>query len=195
MSIWQKPVDAITFNDVKAFCTSTPRPREGPRLDFKVAIPKHLANLLSAYANTLGGMLVLGVETDKGNEPKWPPPGLADKPGISEQITQICNQAVAPPLSVSISPNLPNAQNPGTVVVVVRIDESPEAPHTVDAGRKIYERVGNVNDPQPAHIDRIAHLITRRATIEASRERQIKEAIERANRHLHNVRQMPVRWV
>src|SRR5207302_11467814 len=97
VSIWHKPIDQITFDDVKVFCTETPQ-REGIRLDYKAEIPKHLDKLLCAFANTLGGMIILGVEGNNANEPVWPPKGMSDTKGISERITQIGAEAVYPPV-------------------------------------------------------------------------------------------------
>src|SRR5215213_5915166 len=112
MSLWHKPLEELDFADVEAFCQQIPPPREGHRLDFKVSMPTHLERLLSAFANTLGGIVILGVEGDARNEPIWPPRGLPDSPGISEQIQQKANQAIYPALEVEISRNLQNPRNP-----------------------------------------------------------------------------------
>jgi hypothetical protein len=194
MSLWHKPVDQVSFADVEAFCRQAPAPREGLRLDFKEAIPGHLERTLSAFGNTLGGMILLGVRGNAANEPEWPPPGMPDSPGISERLVQIARDAVYPSLRIEYSPNLPNPHAPGTVIVVVRVHESPEAPHAVDQGRRIYERTDNVNDPiRQAHVDRIAQLLRRRERLEEQREGLVKAAILRGGRHLW-AQGNPVRW-
>ena len=38
------------------------RPQEGPRLDFKEDVPGRLGDLVTAYANTFGGLIFLGVK-------------------------------------------------------------------------------------------------------------------------------------
>jgi hypothetical protein len=184
MSIWTKSIDQITFEDVERFCTTTPKPREGPRLDFKSNTPSKFENILSAFANTLGGIVILGVAGDKRNEPVWPPAGVPDRPGISEQITQIGRDAIYPPLFPEISSNLPNPHAPGTGVVVIRVHESPDAPHAVDGGRAIYERTEDVGTRiKPSHIDRIKHLLDRRERVVEQRRALIDAAIQRAKRH------------
>lgn len=170
MSLWIKSLDTVTYSDVEAFCVATPRPREGLRLDFKQAIPTELARLIAAFANTSGGMIILGVKGDPKNEPEWPAAGLTLKPGLLEQITQAAQQAIFPPVQLETSPFIVDPIRPGHGVVVVRIHESPEAPHATDGGRKIYERTGDVNQPISfAHVDRIERLLRRRGNTEARR--------------------------
>src|SRR5437667_12250733 len=84
MSLWLKSVSEITFDDVDAFCRlGIP---EDTRLDYKVDIaepapakgahPAGLEKLIAAFANTLGGDIILGVDADKReNKPIWPPQG------------------------------------------------------------------------------------------------------------------------
>jgi hypothetical protein len=65
------------------------------------------------------------------------------------------------------------------------VDESKDAPHAVDKGRKVYvyERSGNTTDPiESAHVDRIQHLLRRRDRIEERREEIRSLSIGRTNR-------------
>jgi hypothetical protein len=188
MSLWNKPVEAITFEDIDAFLRQ--RHKEGPRLDYKADLPKELAKLVAAFANTNGGTIVLGVAADtKTNEPVWPSapgsPGLKSEAGIEERIVAICQDNMHPPLVPQVSRVINNPHLPGHVLVVVRVDESPEAPHSVNGGRHIYERTGSQGKPYDfAHIDRIAHLLRRRQRIEGEREAIIERAIDRASHQL-----------
>lgn len=184
MSLWYKPIAEISFDDVKAFCEQ--RVREGPRLDYKAEFPKHLERLVAAFANTLGGLILIGIEADKTtNEPNWPPKGLPTATGIEERIIAICRDSIYPPVRPEISPVLENPHAPGTVVVVVRVPESPEAPHATDQGRRVYERTGNQNDPfELAQIDRIRHLLSRRLRLEEQRREFVDREIARAVRQL-----------
>jgi predicted HTH transcriptional regulator len=142
MSIWHKEIDQITFADVDTFCLAGIA--EGTRLDYKVDVPKELAKIVAAFANTLGGMIMLGVDADRTtNKPIWPPTkGMLSKRGIDEQITQICRDNIYPPVQPQISDVLPNEKLPGHVVTVVRVDESREAPHAINNGRHVYVRTG-----------------------------------------------------
>jgi hypothetical protein len=196
MNLWNKPIHEITFADVDEFCKQ--QIAESTRLDYKLEPPdRELSNLVAAFANTLGGLIVLGVDADKTtNKPIWPPnKGMAKAPGIEEQITSLCQDNIYPPVRPQISTVLDNARSPGNVVVVIRVDESPEAPHTVNQGKRVYERTGPKNkDYDFAHIDRIQHLLTRRQRIEEQREQLIQEALGRSRRRMSDPLLLPVRW-
>jgi hypothetical protein len=194
VSLWYKQIDRITLEDVEAFCRQ--RHREGLRLDYKREIPRDLNNLVAAFANTSGGLILLGVAADATtNEPVWPPHGMPADPGIEERITSICQDSIYPPLRPQISPILANPHAADTVLAVVRVDESPESPHGVDQGTRIYIRTGSQNRPcHLAHIDRIQHLLNRRQNIEEQREAFIVQAITRARRKLPDPLPWPVRW-
>jgi hypothetical protein len=84
----------------------------------------------------------------------------------------------------------------GKSVVVVRVDESPEAPHAVEKGTEVYvyERTGSINKRWSlAHIDRIAYLLNRRRQYDQERESFIRQAITRGQRYL-NAPAPAVRW-
>src|SRR5438105_1686804 len=98
MNLWRIAIEQLAFGDVAAFCAQKPPPREGLRLDFKLDIPSHLERLLAGFANTVGGIIILGVGSNDTNEPVWPPAGIDDSPGIAERIRQIANEAVDPPV-------------------------------------------------------------------------------------------------
>src|SRR4051794_13333288 len=104
MSLWHKQVLDISFAEIDTFC-QTMQP-EGMRLDYKVERPTDLAKLIAAFANTLGGLIILGVDANKAtNQPFWPPQkGMPTKPGIDEAITAIARDAIYPPVRVAISP-------------------------------------------------------------------------------------------
>jgi hypothetical protein len=178
MSIWTKPIDAIQFADVEAYCCTTPKPREGLRLDFKRAVPNDLSKLISAFANTLGGIILIGIKGTAVNEPEWPPCGVTATPSLLESFGQIAQQAIIPPVPIEVSGFLENPIDPGKGVVVVRVHESPAAPHAVEGGRKIYERTDDRNTPYDfARLELIERLLKRR-------ERAELRGVELRNRFL-----------
>ena len=61
--LWQKPVSELTFADVDEFLKA--RRPEGSRLDYKLHFPNDLAKTIAAFANTLGGIILPGVELTK----------------------------------------------------------------------------------------------------------------------------------
>jgi len=186
MSLWYKEVESITFSDIEAFCSQGIA--EGLRLDYKSQIPGELEKLVAAFANTLGGLIILGVEADKStNKPVWPPKGMPQAQGIEEQITAICRDNVYPPVRPLISDIIDNPPHPGTALAVIRVDESPEAPHAVKG--RIYERTGSQGRPfDLSHIDRISYLLGRRGRIEEQRRDLVERELKRASAELVEIR-------
>jgi hypothetical protein len=200
MSLWSLPLEALTFEQLDEFLAA--RLPEGSRLDYKLDVPNDLAKVIAAFANTLGGLIVLGVEEDtKTTQPVWPPDpaagkGMPMKRGLREQITQIARDAIYPPVNVRISPVIENKYLPGKALLAVRVDESREAPHAVEKGREVYvyERDGSTTPPyRLAEVDRIAYLLQRRRSIEDDREHMLDAEIDRA-RGLLEGGHCPLRW-
>ena len=76
----------------------------------------------------MGGVIILGVDEDRTNcTPTLPIAGMPPRRGVPEQITSICQTAVYPPLLPEISGPIPTGHAGGTVAMVVRVPESPEA--------------------------------------------------------------------
>ncbi len=122
MSLWQKPAAEISFADVDVFL-STKLP-EGHRLDYKLQFPNDLAKTIAAFANTLGGTIMLGVDSDKGtNEPVWPPVAGMSTPGVADRVVQIATEAIYPPVRVSVAV-VANERLAGHQIAVIRVDES-----------------------------------------------------------------------
>jgi len=189
MSLWYKQPESITYRDIETFCIQ--RLPEGVRLDYKLEIPNDLAKVIAAFANTLGGLIVLGVEADKTtNTPTWPSTkGMRKGPGIEERITAICRDNIYPPVRPQISPIIDNPHAAGTALAVLRVDESLEAPHAVNG--LIYERTGSQGTPyQLSNIDRISHLLGRRGRIEEQRIELISNELKRAVRQLVEIRRV-----
>jgi Putative DNA-binding domain len=178
--LWQKQVSELLFSDVDEFLQA--KHPEGNRLDYKLTFPNDLAKTIAAFANTLGGIIILGIDCDKvSNEPIWPPTaGMIDTPGTADRIIQIATEAIYPPVRVTVR-HMKNDKLPaGHQLVIVRIDESREAPHAVEKKRKVfvYDRSENKNDPHVlADIERIKYLLDRRQAIESKREQSINKGV------------------
>ena len=186
MALWQKPAVELTFLDVDAYLKE--KIPEGNRLDYKQQFPGDLAKTIAAFANTLGGMIILGVDSDKvTNEPIWPPViGMPSSAGIADRIIQVSTEAIYPPVRVDVG-QMENEVLPGCQIAIVRVDESRDAPHAVEKKRKVfvYERTDNKNDPRVlADIDRIKYLLDRRDAIESKREVLLSRMLSKASREL-----------
>jgi hypothetical protein len=123
----------------------------------------------------VGGVWIIGVTTGVDNLPVFPIRGFPREPGIEERITQACYQNLYPPLLPEIKIiDVPG--NPGSVVAVVQIPESVEAPHAVENTTKIYIRTNSTTEIiQLAEIDRIEYLLKRRRQPEQKREELIED--------------------
>ena len=154
--------DEITFEKVKEFCEEW---QEGVRVEYKSQIHKAMPKTLSSFANTQGGILIIGVETDKThNKVKFPIEGIPKEPGIEERIVQSGLTGINPPVMPEVLPpiDVPETEN---VVIVVRVEESVQAPHAIQDSTMVYERVASVSQPYElklANIERIEYLLNRR---------------------------------
>jgi Putative DNA-binding domain len=182
MSIWTKPIDAISWQDVLDFCAVGHT--EGVRVDYKAQMPpKGVAKHVAAFANTLGGVLLIGVDADRTTgKPRLPVRGMALPPGITEQIDMQCVDGIYPP----VLPETRIVEDPatlGTGFVVVRVHESVQAPHAIQNSTQVYIRKDDHSRPEElASLSWVEHLLARRAKPEALRNRLALEATRRVER-------------
>ena len=155
--MFTKSKDEIAFKDVENFCHEF---GEGVRVEYKREIV-HIPKIVSSFSNTLGGIFLIGAETDDMNQVVFPIQGVSKKPGIEEQILQSALTGIYPAIIPEvIIVDIPNSNN---VVVVVRIDESVQAPHAIHKSTKTYIRTGSITQPyELADTDRIAYMFKRR---------------------------------
>ena len=182
MSIFVKPRNEIEFEDVKAFCDV--QIKENSRLEYKKAFSskdekKQIAKEISAFANTHGGIILVGVG-EKDRKPKLPIEGIDYVKGLEEKVTSIALKNIYPP--VFPEPKVCRfGNNLEKAVVVIRVQESDETPHTVERTTGIYVRVDSQNEPQRARYEEIEWLINRRKKAVENRERLLRRAEERFN--------------
>ena len=106
------PLADIDFTQVENFCRTF---QEGVRVEYKAA-PVHIPKVVSSFANSVGGIWVIGVETDPTtNMPRLPIAGMPNRPGIGEQIIQACitgiYPAITPELKVIELPDDPDRKS------------------------------------------------------------------------------------
>ncbi|MGD0767474.1 MAG: ATP-binding protein [Tepidisphaeraceae bacterium] len=188
----------ISFDDIRDFCAQ--KPPEGTSLDYKSDFTEKLDQLICAFANTHGGLIILGVESEKADDtPTWPPggpPGVVKSDGMELRVQQIAAEAIYPPVPVEVSRPIDIPAKADRVLIVIRIQPSPTAPHAIDRNRRVYERTGNRNHPNElADMGRIKFLLDRRLNIEAARLDGIEREIVRATRRLSSQPSLPLRWV
>jgi predicted HTH transcriptional regulator len=182
MSIFVKPINEIEFEDVRAFCDE--QIEENRRLEYKRAFSskdekKQIAKEISAFANTHGGIILVGVG-EKDRKPKLPIDGIDNVRGLNEKVTSIAFKNIYPPIFPEIQV-CKFGDNLEKVVVVIIVQESDETPHTVENTTGIYVRVDSQNEPQRAPFEEIEWLMNRRKKAVENRERLLRRAEERFN--------------
>ena len=164
----------ITFSDVEDFCQEYD---EGVRVEYKRQI-QHIPKIVSSFANTMGGIFIIGAATDSTNQVIFPIQGIPKKRGIEEQIQQSALTSIYPAVVPEvIICDVPNTDN---VVVIVRVDESPQAPHAIQNSTRVYIRTGSITQPyELADIDRIQYMLKRRERSQEITPQIIKRIEER----------------
>ena len=177
--MFTKLANEIDFNDIEAFCSKW---GEGVRVEYKSNIA-HVPKIISSFANTLGGIFIIGVETDENSRAKPDIQGIPNEGGIREQIEQSATDGIYPP----IMPEVIICDVPGEtdkVVVVVRVEESQHAPHAIQNSTKVYVRQGSTTPPyELAEIGRIEYLLKRREEPQRISRRILDRIEERVRNH------------
>ena len=149
-------------------------------MDYKRDLPKQLEKTIAAMANTLGGLVLIGVEEDELGKPKVPMVGLGLERGLSERVTNIVLSNVTPPVfpEIAVCPNDGNDR----VVLVVRVPQSHLSPHAIQQNTSVYIRTGNRNSPERlASLDDLAWLQDRRQRSVRLREHLFDAAVKRSD--------------
>jgi len=159
--VFSKLIDEITFEDVESFCKES---GENVRVEYKsdITVKRHIPKIVSSFANTYGGIFLIGIEADKTkNEVIFPIQGISQRNGIEEQIQQSALTGIYPGVIPEIKLiDVPNSNN---LVVVVRIDESIQAPHAIEGSTDAYVRTGSITQPyKRSDMDRLAYMFKRR---------------------------------
>ena len=179
--MFTKPIDEITFEDVQSFCEEW---GEGVRVEYKKEI-RHIPKIVSSFANTHGGIFLIGVEADQTNNmPIFPIEGIPKDSGIEEQIQQSALTGIYPEVIPEIKLiDVPNSEN---VVVVVRVDESIQAPHAIQNSTRVYVRTGNITQPyELSDVDRISYMLKRREDSQVVARQIFKRIEERSKSIFH----------
>ena len=175
--MFTKPIDEITFEDVKSFCDVW---AEGVRVEYKKEI-RHIPKIVSSFANTYGGVFLIGVEADQTNNCVNAIPGIPQQNGIEEQIQQSALTGIYPGVMPEIK--LVGVPNTDKIVVVVRVDESVQAPHAIQNSTRVYVRTGSITSPYDlANMDRITYMLKRREDSQVVAQQILNRIEARAGR-------------
>ena len=171
-SLFTAPLSDVTFADVIAFCDQGLP--ESVNLDYKLEItaPEKLAKTVSSFANTFGGVLVIGVDENDTSRPKAPFEGLTFEQKIEERVWSTLVEHVYPPVLPEVHVCPPEN---GRTFVVIRVPQSSTTPHAIRHNTAVYLRTGNISKPELlerlATTDEISWLRERRRRSEELQKR------------------------
>jgi hypothetical protein len=171
------PQDAAA---IRAFCA---RFNEGLRVEYKSTfdenVRRNLPKIISSFANSLGGVLIVGINAENGI-PQRPIQGFEtpdEELGLT--VENICLQGINPPVAprTTVVPSDIESH----VFLIIEVDESLEAPHAIENSRRVYVRTGNAANPyEGADVDLIIELFKRRTESNRKYERLLAAARKRA---------------
>lgn len=163
--LFSKPITDLTFEDVEAFCK---RFSENIRVEYKStfdnSVRNKLAKALASFANSYGGVLIIGIKTKSG-VPVEPFDGIAfvdPEPRLT--VENICRSSIFP--EPIIYQQLVPSRLPGSAFLVIQVNESPKAPHAIENSTQVYVRTGDSANPTTlADMAMIERLLLRRREV------------------------------
>jgi hypothetical protein len=182
MSIFTKPLSQVDISDLQELVHD--RAVENLRLEFKLEVPDKDETLkkLSAFANTLGGLMVVGAKASSRDGRITELSGVGNISGFKQKVVDWCFKGVSPPLEVDVSDAIPAAADDGKFLYVVRVAESDVAPHFLNGRNGVWIRTNEFSgryEPGLADENELRHLFDRRKLIVDRREILIRRARKR----------------
>jgi hypothetical protein len=156
--VLRRPFEQLTLEDVRAIAAGVGDERETLFFEQKLDVsPNALAKSCAAFANSLGGLLVVGADDDTGElvgiEPKAAEAQLWVKDILRELVLPL------PPFRARWLP-LDDGNDRG--VLIVLIEQSSTTPHLLTRRGAIYVRNPGSSDPAPLADQRLLLELTTR---------------------------------
>lgn len=182
MSIFTKPISQLTASDLNDLLAE--KAVENLRLEFKLQTPDKDETLkkVSAFANTYGGLMVVGAEADSADGRIQGLPGVDPVRGYKQKVVQWCFDAATPPLTVGVSDPIAAPAGDGRVCYVISVPESDLAPHFLNGRKGVYVRTDEFSGRFEARLAderELAHLLDRRKLIAERRMSLVARARDR----------------
>lgn len=178
-SLFNKPIEEITFQDIETFFKA--KISENVKVDYKKDFPNDLGKYISGFANTIGGILLIGINADKTTNIPTDINGIDIENGLEEKVMSISQATIEPSVipEVRVCPFKSDSKllKDDKAVILIRVEESYDTPHMhlKNKDNRIYIRVHN--ETRPADIRTIDELMTKRKKSEEKLKDLIKEKI------------------
>jgi hypothetical protein len=180
MHILNVPTDDLDYAAVQRFLAL--KRRETLLHDYKEKMPDgyKLAKTVAAFANTHGGVLLIGVSQDPAGGPGVPVGmvGTPDDLRLQAESAVLDNAFPYIGPDVAVVPIPAGEPGAGKSIVVVRTFESLRAPHVMADGA-IYSRVEDSSKPERyTDLRRIEYLLERRQQNVADRKQLVDRSLQ-----------------
>lgn len=182
MSIFAKPITNISTGDLDELLVD--RPVENIRLEFKREMPDkdEVLKKLSSFANTFGGLLIIGADANGKDGRLVGLPGVEAQRSYRQTIVQWCTAGASPPLTVEVSDPIPISEGNGRVCYVINTPESDLGPHFLNGRRGVYTRTDEFSNRVEVGLateHELRQLLNRRQLVRDRRTRLFQRARER----------------
>jgi len=171
MNPFSKPFSEVTFNDVEDFCKL--KHPESTTLDYKKDIPRDLAKHFATFSNTLGGMIIVGVEEepDTGEPLTWE--GVINEDKLLERVNQFAaNVNPLPTYNVRLTDEKNNK-----VFLLINILEGDAQPYLAIGDPTVRLRTGNISRPlRQADREELVRMVEKKNLAIKVRDHNLKTA-------------------
>ncbi|MGY4960579.1 AlbA family DNA-binding domain-containing protein [Streptomyces sp. 900105245] len=135
-ALFGAPLDAVTYADIAAL-VNNPEAAEAEDLDYKRELlaadakgKEELAKDVAAFANHIGGVLVVGLADTQGIPSKVMDSDVTD--AHQRHIQQVVARTTAPPVRFDMRA-VHSPTSPGRGFLILAVPRSPQGPHAVTA--------------------------------------------------------------
>jgi hypothetical protein len=194
MSIYTTPVSQLQTSDLAELLQD--QAVENTRLEFKSEVPAKDETLkkLSSFANTYGGLVVVGAAapSEKGRIEDLP--GVDEQSGYKQKIVDWCFQGCSPPITVDVSGPIPTPTGNGKFCYVISVEESEVAPHFLNGRKGVWIRTNEFSGrfhAELANEDELQQLLHRRELVLDRRRHIVERARKRFETHVRTAPALP----
>lgn len=182
MPIYTKPLSQLGTSDLEELLQE--QAVENIRLEFKREVPPKDETLkkLSSFANTFGGLVVVGASARSADGRIEGLPGVNVQDGYKQKVVDWCFGGANPPLTVEVSDSIPTPDGSGKVCYVISVPESDVTPHFLNGRKGVWIRTNDFSgrfDAQLANESELRSLFDRRKLILERRTNLLGRARER----------------